>query len=305
MTEFDRRLQGMQRLLADVASQTTAIKSAQGKREAGARSPQAPPAARTIALSADDMDRLERLLQRLEARDGSHDRTGDAGRSERQSGGDRPLRRAWRRRSLTRHGQSGELRSRDRSRLQRASNDGAPGQRTSTDADDDWAETDSGLHLVDDTDAAEGDPRAKRFYLDIDDEIVRSPSIGQRTAERLAPHGIERVRDLIAADAADLAERINARHITAARIEDWQMQARLVCTVPWLRGTHAQLLVGAGYTTPGDINEADTDTLCADILCFAGTRDGQRVLRAGPPPEIEKIVKWVEFAAEAELDRAA
>ena len=156
-----------------------------------------------------------------------------------------------------------------------------------------------------DDNEAEADPNAKRFYLEIDDDIERAPSIGQRTADRLRPHSIGTVRDLLAADAADLAERVNARHITAQRIEDWQMQARLVCTVPWLRGTHAQLLVGAGYTTPGDICEASPDALSADILKFSATRDGQRILRSGPPPELEKILRWAEFAAQAELERAA
>jgi Domain of unknown function (DUF4332) len=145
----------------------------------------------------------------------------------------------------------------------------------------------------------------KRFYLDIDDPIICSPSIGERTAERLIPLGIERVRDLLDADAADLAEAVDARHITVRRIEDWQMQARLVCMIPWLRATHAQLLVGAGYTTPGDICEATGDTLSADILQFASTRDGQRILRSGQPPELEKMLKWAEYAELAELDRAA
>ena len=94
------------------------------------------------------------------------------------------------------------------------------------------------------------------------------------------------------------------RHITVARIEDWQMQARLVCTIPWLRGTHAQLLVGAGYTTPGDIHSASIDDLSSGILKFAATRNGQRILRDGDPPDIEKIIKWADYASLAELDRA-
>lgn len=153
--------------------------------------------------------------------------------------------------------------------------------------------------------AREGDPNAKRFYLSLDDEIVKAPSIGPRTADRLVPHGIHVVRDLLAADPVSLAARLNVRHITAARIEEWQIQARLVCTIPWLRGTHAQLLVGAGYTSPDDITSASIHDLNADILEFASTRDGQRVLRAGDPPDIEKLVRWSGFASMAELDRAA
>jgi hypothetical protein len=151
----------------------------------------------------------------------------------------------------------------------------------------------------------EGDPAAKRFYLNMSDEIVCAPSIGPRTAARLNAQGIDTVADLLAADPGELAERIDSRYITTQTIEDWQMQSRLVCTIPWLRGTHAQLLVGAGYTSAQDIADAGGDELSADILKFAQTRDGQRVLRNGPPPPIERIAKWAEFATLAEIDRAA
>jgi predicted flap endonuclease-1-like 5' DNA nuclease len=151
----------------------------------------------------------------------------------------------------------------------------------------------------------EGDPAAKRFYLSMSDEIVCAPSIGPRTGVRLNAHGIDTVADLLAADPGELAELMASRHITTQTIEDWQMQSRLVCTIPWLRGTHAQLLVGAGYTSARDIADAGGDELSADILKFASTREGQRALRNGPPPPIERVAKWAEFATLAEVDRAA
>jgi hypothetical protein len=151
----------------------------------------------------------------------------------------------------------------------------------------------------------EGDPAAKRFYLSMSDEIVCAPSIGPRTGARLNAHGIDTVADLLAADPGELAELMASRYITTQTIEDWQMQSRLVCTIPWLRGTHAQLLVGAGYTSARDIADAGGDELSADILKFASTREGQRVLRNGPPPPIERVAKWAEFATLAEVDRAA
>jgi hypothetical protein len=95
------------------------------------------------------------------------------------------------------------------------------------------------------------------------------------------------------------------RHVTAARLRDWQAQARLVCTIPWLRGTHAQLLVGAGYASLDRIMAEEPSTICADILKFAATRDGQGVLRSGPPPDMERILKWVENTTLAEPERAA
>ncbi|MEZ5856697.1 MAG: DUF4332 domain-containing protein [Hyphomicrobiaceae bacterium] len=147
--------------------------------------------------------------------------------------------------------------------------------------------------------------KEKRFYLSLDDDIVRAPSIGPRTADRLNRCGIVTVRDLLNCDASNLAGRLRARHITAARIVEWQHQARLVCTIPWLRGTHAQLLVGASYPTLTEILQQEPGIICGAILSFAGTRDGQRVLRAGPPPDVERILQWIERAHLAEPQRAA
>lgn len=141
--------------------------------------------------------------------------------------------------------------------------------------------------------AREGGPR---FYLTPDHDVVDGPSIGARTAERLKPHGILKVRDLLRADPVALAVLVDARHITAEVISEWQDQAMLVCSVPGLRGTHAQLLVGAGYRSADAIAEADVDKLCADVLGFAASRSGQRLLRNGDPPDIEKIRNWLEAA---------
>ena len=143
------------------------------------------------------------------------------------------------------------------------------------------------------TPAAAAEPR---FHLTLDHDVVDGPTIGPKTAERLYPHGIKTVRDLIKAEPAALALLLDNRHITPQTIADWQDQARLACTVPGLRGTHAQLLVGAGYRSAEAIAAADADKLCADVLAFAASQNGQRLLRNGDPPDIEKIKGWLEAA---------
>jgi hypothetical protein len=141
--------------------------------------------------------------------------------------------------------------------------------------------------------AAGSDPR---YHLTLDRDVVDGPSIGPKTAERLRSQGVGTVRDLLRIEPASLAVLLDTRQITAETIGDWQDQAQLVCTVPGLRGTHAQLLVGAGYRSAAAVAEAEPDKLCADVLAFAATTAGQRVLRSGDPPDIEKIKAWLEAA---------
>ena len=92
--------------------------------------------------------------------------------------------------------------------------------------------------------AAEDEPR---LYLTAEQDVVDAPSIGPKTAARLNAVGIDTVDDLLKAHPIALAARLNDRHFTEETIAEWQDQARLVCAVPGLRGTGAQLLTGAGY----------------------------------------------------------
>ena len=158
---------------------------------------------------------------------------------------------------------------------------------------------------TEEADASTSGEREKRFYLALDDDIERAPSIGARTAAYLSRAGIYKVRDLLTCNVEQAAAQIGVRYITPQRLSLWQAQSRLVCTVPWLRGTHAQLLAGAGFDTIEKVAAADKAAVCAAILQFAGTRDGQSVLRAGAPPDIERVGRWVEAASLAEPERAA
>lgn len=138
-----------------------------------------------------------------------------------------------------------------------------------------------------------------KLYLELHDDLVDAPSIGPKTAERFYNIGISTVADFLAEDPADMAELIDARHITAGTLADWQVQAQLVMSVPGLRGTHAQLLQGAGFTDAEMIADAEPDALAAAVLKFATSSEGKRILRDGDPPDIEKIKGWVENAQAA------
>jgi predicted flap endonuclease-1-like 5' DNA nuclease len=140
---------------------------------------------------------------------------------------------------------------------------------------------------------------AAKHYLALADDIERAPTIGPRTAERLAPLGIKSVADFLAASASEVAKGFASRHITAETIALWQDQCRLMLDVPGLRGTHAELLAGAGYRTADRLAEADEVALSADVLAFAATSAGKRILRDGPPPDLERIKGWLAAARTA------
>lgn len=138
---------------------------------------------------------------------------------------------------------------------------------------------------------------AQRTYLASGDDVEAAPSIGPRTAERLKALGIATVADLLDAEAAVLAGGLADRRISEGTVRDWQDQARLVLSVPGLRGGGAQLLVGAGFRTADALAAADAALLSAAVLAFATSAEGERILRSGEPPDLEKIRGWIEIAA--------
>ena len=131
----------------------------------------------------------------------------------------------------------------------------------------------------------------------LDDDIADGPT-GGKMARRLRALGLNTVRDLLKADPESLAALIDARSVTAQTVGAWQDQALLACIVPGLSGAHAQLLVGAGYRSADAVAGAEPDKLAADVLAFAVTGAGQRILRDGGVPGIETIKGWLEAARE-------
>lgn len=161
----------------------------------------------------------------------------------------------------------------------------------------DRASTDRAVTATERT--AGSDVRRPRTYLAATDDLEAAPSIGPKMAQRFADLGIKTVGDFLAADTVQTAGRLADRRIDAAMLASWQDQARLVMGIPGLRGTHAQLLTGAGFRSVEAITSADAAALCAAVLQFATSTDGKRALRDGDPPEMDKIRGWIDLAHEA------
>ncbi len=104
------------------------------------------------------------------------------------------------------------------------------------------------------------------------------------------------VADLLKGEPTDIARRLAHSRIDSNAVIAWQQQARLVMEIPGLRGGHAQLLVGGGLTTLDEIASAEPAAAMAAVLRFANTEAGRRVLRDGPPPDLEKVHAWVKSA---------
>ena len=144
--------------------------------------------------------------------------------------------------------------------------------------------------------AKAAEPETRRYYLTAVDDLEKAPSIGPKMAERFAALGIKTVADFLAHAPHDMAELLDDKRLKPELLAEWQEQAELVMEIAGLRGTHAQLLTGAGYRTAADIAAADPVAFSADILKFAASEAGKRILREGNPPDVEKIKAWVESA---------
>lgn len=147
--------------------------------------------------------------------------------------------------------------------------------------------------------------RELRFYLNRSDDVEAAPSIGPKTAQRLGTVGVYTVDDLLNADPVDTAERLKNRKINADTIIAWQSQARLVCTVPELRGHDSQILVACGVTDSEQLAGKRPADLYAVVGPFSDTSEGERIIRSGKKPDLEEVTDWIRFAQQARPLRAA
>jgi hypothetical protein len=146
---------------------------------------------------------------------------------------------------------------------------------------------------------------AGTFHLEPGNPVVDAPSIGPRTAARLERIGIIHISDLLACDADETAQRLGRRGLSGETIRTWQRQARLMCSIPDVRGRDAQVLAACGVAEPADLCRFSPSLLFGIVSRYAQSAEGQRLLRSAEPPDLADVTRWIESARRASTRRAA
>jgi predicted flap endonuclease-1-like 5' DNA nuclease len=146
---------------------------------------------------------------------------------------------------------------------------------------------------------------APKFFLSRRSPVEAAPAIGPKMAQRLSRLGIRTVDELLAAPAAKVAERLKVRDVNETTVRAWQHQAELVCQVPLLRGHDAQLLVAAGIVDAKNLSENEPQAVLDRVKPIADSREGKRMLRGAPEPDLAEVTTWVTQARQSFEYRAA
>ena len=136
----------------------------------------------------------------------------------------------------------------------------------------------------------------RRSKLAPADSLVDAPSIGPKTAARFDKIGIHTVADFLAGSPSEMAAALKTGWISADKLRQWQLQARLVCDIPSLCGYKSQLLVGVECLDAAMLANASADRLSRQILHFAKTSEGKRILRSSKVPVRDDIQVWIDDA---------
>jgi Domain of unknown function (DUF4332)/Zinc dependent phospholipase C len=131
------------------------------------------------------------------------------------------------------------------------------------------------------------------------DALVEAPSIGRKTAAKLAREGLRTVADLLDCDAEETAYLLDISYIDADTLTAWQDQARLMLDVPGLRAHDVQVLVGAGIRNKAGLSATPARTLFRLATDFLRTPEGERVQPGGAFLAESEVAGWIERAREA------
>ncbi len=149
--------------------------------------------------------------------------------------------------------------------------------------------------------AAVSGSRRPRHYLELHSPVVDAPSIGPKTADRLAEVQIATVGEFLEANAEELATALQTSYINPKLIRDWQDQARLAVQIPGVRGHDVQLLVAAQVRSVDQLLSMTPARLLNRVLSVALTPAGQRILRDSQPPDLNEVEEWLRWSRDARM----
>ncbi|HPE47710.1 MAG TPA: DUF4332 domain-containing protein [Hyphomonas sp.] len=129
-----------------------------------------------------------------------------------------------------------------------------------------------------------------------DDPVVDAPSIGRKTAKRLARAGITTIGDLLDCDIDETAFQLDVHYIDSETLRDWQDQTKLMMDVPGLRVHDVQILVGAGIRTAKELADAPARTLFLLATEFLNSPEGEYVQRGDDVFVEDEVEEWIERA---------
>lgn len=120
------------------------------------------------------------------------------------------------------------------------------------------------------------DDEQEVFFLSRTGSIADFPVLGNDTAKIFGELKIATVEDLLAADAEDVAARLNRPGVTAEAVRLWQTHMSLMCFVPGVSLNDAQVLAANEIGSPEALFAIDVRLLSESIEQFLSSDRGRR-----------------------------
>ncbi len=126
--------------------------------------------------------------------------------------------------------------------------------------------------------------------------VTEIPSMDSESARLLGEHGIRRIVDLLAAEAAELEQRLAHPALRASRLNEWQVEATLACRIPHITRRDLMLLIACGIESPEELASFTPDALLGRLE--ARTRQ-----HSGLAKELDyarsRVPNWIAWARQA------